>query len=44
MITVLSFLLVISVIVFVHELGHFLAAKSVGVRVDKFYVGFDFLV
>jgi regulator of sigma E protease len=26
--------------VFVHELGHFLAAKAVGMRVTKFYVGF----
>ena len=28
--------------VFLHELGHFLAAKSVCIRVEKFYVGFDF--
>ena len=29
-----------SVIIFVHELGHFLAAKWVGIRVDRFSVGF----
>lgn len=29
-----------SFIIFVHELGHFLAAKWVGVRVDRFAVGF----
>lgn len=29
-------------VIFVHELGHFLAAKTFGVRCDKFYVGFDF--
>ncbi len=29
-----------SVVVFVHELGHFLVAKWAGVRVDKFCVGF----
>lgn len=29
-----------SVIIFVHELGHFLAAKWMGVRVDRFAVGF----
>lgn len=29
-----------SIIIFVHELGHFLAAKWVGVRVDRFAVGF----
>lgn len=28
-------------VVFVHELGHFLAAKTFGVRCDKFYIGFD---
>ena len=28
------------VLVFVHELGHFLAAKGVGARATKFYVGF----
>tara|TARA_B100001029_G_C15059405_1_gene457081 strand:+ start:1970 stop:3037 length:1068 start_codon:yes stop_codon:yes gene_type:complete len=40
--TILSFILVISILVFFHELGHFLAAKSVGVRVEKFYLGFNF--
>ncbi len=29
-----------SIIIFVHELGHFLAAKWMGVRVDRFAVGF----
>jgi regulator of sigma E protease len=29
-----------SLIIFVHELGHFLAAKWVGIRVDRFSVGF----
>lgn len=33
-------ILVIGVLVFVHELGHYLAARSVGVRVEKFSVGF----
>ena len=28
-------------VIFVHELGHFLAAKSFGVKCEKFYVGFD---
>ena len=42
MTTILSFLFIISIIVFIHELGHFLAAKSVGVRVEKFYLGFNF--
>jgi regulator of sigma E protease len=28
-------------VIFVHELGHFLAAKMFGVKCEKFYVGFD---
>ena len=40
--SILSFIVVIGVLVFFHELGHFLAAKSVGVRVEKFYLGFNF--
>jgi regulator of sigma E protease len=40
MITLLATALVIGVIVFVHELGHYLAARSVGVRVERFSVGF----
>jgi regulator of sigma E protease len=28
-------------VIFVHELGHFLVAKSCGVKCEKFYVGFD---
>ena len=42
MITILSFIMVIGVVIFIHELGHFLAAKSIGVRVEKFYLGFNF--
>ncbi|GHV23708.1 metalloprotease [Planctomycetales bacterium] len=30
-----------SVLIFVHELGHFLAARLVGVRAEKFFIGFD---
>ena len=33
------FLLVLGVLVFVHELGHFLAAKACGVYVDRFSLG-----
>ena len=42
MYTFLAFIAIFGGVVFLHELGHFLAARSVGVRVDKFYVGFDF--
>ncbi|TWU01137.1 site-2 protease family protein [Stieleria varia] len=31
----------IGFVIFVHELGHFLAAKTFGVKCEKFYVGFD---
>jgi regulator of sigma E protease len=38
--TLLSFLFVLGVLVFVHELGHFLAARRVGIRVLVFSLGF----
>ena len=31
----------LGLVVFVHELGHFLVAKACGVKCEKFYVGFD---
>ncbi|HUI46846.1 MAG TPA: RIP metalloprotease RseP [Nitrospirota bacterium] len=37
--TFFYFLIVIGVLVFVHELGHFLMAKRAGVRVEKFSLG-----
>lgn len=37
---IVSFLLVLTVIVFIHELGHFLAARLSGVAVNVFSVGF----
>ncbi len=40
MTTLLSFLFVLGVLVFVHELGHFLAARRVGIRVLVFSLGF----
>jgi regulator of sigma E protease len=41
MLTILAFAFVLGVLVFVHELGHFLAAKRVGIRVLKFQLGFN---
>jgi len=38
--TVGPFLVVLGVLIFVHELGHYLAARSVGVHVDVFSIGF----
>ncbi len=31
----------IGLVIFVHELGHFVAAKTFGVKCEKFYIGFD---
>src|SRR3989344_184121 len=36
----ITLILVISVLVFVHEFGHFIIAKRTGVRVDEFSIGF----
>ena len=40
MTTFLSTIFVLGVLIFVHELGHFLVAKRSGIRVDKFSLGF----
>ncbi len=40
MITILSTIFVLGVLIFVHELGHFIMAKRAGIRVDKFSLGF----
>jgi regulator of sigma E protease len=39
-ITLLAFLFVLGVLIFVHELGHFLMARRIGVRVLTFSLGF----
>jgi regulator of sigma E protease len=38
--TVIIFLIVLAVLIFVHELGHFLFARMCGIRVDAFKIGF----
>lgn len=38
--TIIIFLLILGVIVFVHELGHFATAKFFGVKVEEFGLGF----
>ena len=38
--TVVPFLVVLGVLIFIHELGHYLAARSVGVHVEVFSIGF----
>ena len=41
LINIFSFLFIITILVVIHELGHFVAAKSIGLKVEKFYVGFN---
>lgn len=38
--TIVALLIVLGVVVFVHEAGHFMAARWAGVRVDAFSIGF----
>jgi regulator of sigma E protease len=42
--TVFYFLIVIGILVFVHEFGHFLAARSCGMRADIFSIGIGFRI
>jgi len=37
---VIVFIIILSILIFVHELGHFLVAKRLGIRVEKFALGF----
>ncbi|MDR2460931.1 MAG: RIP metalloprotease RseP [Deltaproteobacteria bacterium] len=39
-VTIVSFIVLLGILIFVHEFGHFLAAKLVGVKVEKFSLGF----
>ena len=41
LIQALQFVLALSLLVTIHELGHFLAARMFGIRVDKFYLFFN---
>ncbi len=38
--TIIAFIILIGVVVFVHELGHFLAGKAFGIGVEEFSIGF----
>ena len=40
LVTIVSFIFVLGILIFVHELGHFLVAKKVGIRVERFSLGF----
>jgi len=39
-ITVIAFFVVLSILVLIHELGHFLTAKRLGIKVEEFGFGF----
>lgn len=41
LIKTLQVILALSILIFLHELGHFLWARIFGIRVDKFYLFFD---
>lgn len=38
--TIFSFIFVLGLLIFVHELGHFITAKMVGIKVERFSLGF----
>ncbi len=40
MTTTISFIIVLGILVTVHELGHFLVAKALGIGVERFSIGF----
>jgi len=40
LLTILSFALVIGPLVFVHEMGHYLAGRACGIKADAFAIGF----
>lgn len=40
MVTLISFVVLLGILIFVHELGHFLVARACGVGVEKFSLGF----
>jgi regulator of sigma E protease len=42
LIAFISFIVVFSLVVLIHELGHFLAARKAGVKVYEFSIGFPF--
>jgi len=44
MITLIIFLFILSILIVVHEFGHFAIAKRIGVKVEKFSLGFGPLV
>ncbi|MCG8514284.1 MAG: RIP metalloprotease RseP [Halanaerobiales bacterium] len=40
LITIISFIIVLGILIFIHELGHYITAKWAGIRVEEFALGF----
>jgi regulator of sigma E protease len=38
--TIIAFIIILSILIFVHELGHFIVAKRSGITVEEFAIGF----
>jgi len=41
LLNILKVVIALGLVIFVHELGHFMVAKWAGVKCEKFYLGFD---
>ena len=41
LITALQFILALSILITLHEFGHYWAARAFGIRIEKFYLFFD---
>ncbi|MFQ6618523.1 MAG: site-2 protease family protein, partial [Fidelibacterota bacterium] len=40
LVNIIAIIIVLGFLIFFHELGHFIAAKLVGIRVERFSLGF----
>ena len=41
LVTIFQFIMALGLLVTLHELGHYLAARAFGIKVEKFYLFFD---
>lgn len=40
LLTIVSFIIVLGILIFIHEFGHYISAKLAGIRVEEFALGF----
>lgn len=40
LVAIIAFIIILSILIFVHELGHFIVAKRAGITVEEFAIGF----